>query len=284
MRQTSEQTKQFYDNVGWSLVDGKTVDAQLFHDREMGPIRAALQTERQERVREALRLAGPPLNLLEVGCGGNPAIALLDMCSHYTGVDFSRTGLEVARDRLLPTGVAFELKEAKANDLPFADQSFDATYSAHALYHIPMVEEQAAAFREIARVTRRGGIAVFLMVNPRPLLSPVRLAVRLVADTPYLGDALNRVRPKPPLPYRPMPMGWMKAQLAPFGDVSFSCHILGSTWQHQHISEHRVLGKLFWRAAHQVERRFAPKIARLGNYVQIVLQKRLPVCSPAGAP
>jgi SAM-dependent methyltransferase len=271
---TSEQTREFYDKVGWTLVDGKTVDAQLFGDREMGPIRTALRQERAERVRAALQLAGPPLNLLEVGCGGNPATSLLDMCSQYTGVDFSRTGLEVARQRLLSSGVPFTLKEATASDLPFSDQSFDAAYSAHALYHIPKVDEQATAFREIARVIRSGGVALFLLANPRPLLFPVRLAKRLLADTPYLGDVLNRLRPKPPLPYRPMPIGWMRRQLAPFGDVSVSCHILDSTWQNQHVSEYSMFGKLLWLVEHRAERLFADKIAHLGNYVQIVLRKR----------
>lgn len=271
---TSEQTREFYDKVGWTVVDGKTVDEQLFGDRELGPIRMALRQERAARLREALRLAGPPLNLLEVGCGGNPATSLLDLCSHYTGVDFSRTGLEVARQRLMPMNIPFTLKEATTSDLPFADQSFDAAYSAHALYHIPNVHEQATAFREIARVVRSGGVAVLLMANPRPLLFPVRLAKRLLADTPYLSDVLNRLRTKPPLPYRPMPIGWMRRQLAPFGEVSVSCHTLDSTWQNQHVSEYSMFGKLLWSVAHHAERRFADSIAHLGNYVQIVLRKR----------
>src|SRR5262249_3652472 len=72
----------------------------------------------------------------------------------------------------------------------------------------------------------------------RPLLFPVRLATRLAADTPYLRNALNRLRPTPPLPYRPMPIGWMRAQLAPFGKVSLICHGIASRWQCQHVSEH----------------------------------------------
>ncbi len=273
MNLTSEETKQFYDKVGWTLVDGKTVDERLFGNREMGPIRIALEKERAARLRESLRVAGPPLNLVEVGCGGNPGIMFVDMCSQYTGVDFSQTGLEVARQRLAPTGVSFVLKQADATVLPFSDQSFDAAYSAHALYHIPKVDEQATAFREIARVVRRGGVAVFIMANPHPLLFPIRLTKRLLADTPYLGQVLNRLRPKPPLPYRPMPISWMRVQLAPFGEVSVICHSLDSTWFNQHVSERSVFGKLLWTIFHSAERRFARKIAHLGNYIQIVLHR-----------
>lgn len=168
----------------------------------------------------------------------------------------------------------FTLKETAASDLPFSDRSFDAAYSAHALDHIPTVDEQATAFREIARVTRSGGVALFLLANPRPLLFPVRLARLPLPDTPYLGDVLNRLRPKPPIPYRRMPISWMRRQLALFGDVSVSCHILDSTWQNQHVSEYSMFGKLMWMAKHRMEQRFADSIAILGNYVQIVLRKR----------
>lgn len=273
MVSTSQHTKQFYDTVGWAVVDGKTGDEHLFGDREVGPIRMALQKERIARVRDALQLVGEPLNLLEVGCGGNPATALLDLCSQYTGADFSLTGLKVARERLIPAGIPFVLEEAAANRLPFADGAFNAAYSAHALYHIPSVEEQAAAFREIARVVRPGGVVVLLLANPRPLLFPGRLVRRLLADTPYISDLLNRLRPDPPLPYRPMPIGWMKTQLAPFGEVRVSCHHLDSTWQNRHISEHTFFGKLIWKASHYTESHFAHKIAHLGIYVQIVLRK-----------
>src|SRR5688572_26282170 len=94
------ETRDFYDKTGWWLKDGQTVDALLFGDRETGPLRKALHAERLERVRAALQLAGPRLRLLEGGCGGNPELGLLDLCSHYTGVDVSTTGLEVAADRL----------------------------------------------------------------------------------------------------------------------------------------------------------------------------------------
>jgi ubiquinone/menaquinone biosynthesis C-methylase UbiE len=274
MARTSADTKQFYEQVGWTVDSGKTVDEQMFGDWEMGPVRHALHQERGARLRSALQLGGPPLNLLEVGCGGNPATGILDLCSHYTGADFSPRGLEVARQLLASTQIPFELKEAHASALPFTDGAFDAVYSAHALYHIPTVAEQAAAFREIARVTRPGGVAVLLLANPRPLISPVRLAKRLIADTPVLGATLNRLRPKAPLPYLPMTLGWMRRQLAPAGEVTISCHALDSTWQNHHISEISVLGKAFWNAAHAAERRFAHKIARVGNYVQIVLHKR----------
>jgi hypothetical protein len=71
-----------------------------------------------------------------------------------------------------------------------------------------------------------------------------------------------------------MSLGSMRAQLAPFGDVSILCHALDSNWMNRHVSEHTTLGKLMWTGTLQAERRFASTIARLGNFVQIVLRKR----------
>src|SRR6185295_5119274 len=101
---------------------------------------------------------GTGLNLIEAGCGGNPSMDLLDLCSHYTGVDISTTGLQVAEERLRDAGVPFALQGADVCDLPFEDESFDAAYSAHVIYHIADPAAQRAAFREIARVVRSAGV------------------------------------------------------------------------------------------------------------------------------
>jgi len=268
------ETKEFYDNTGWRLEEGRTVDDLLFGDYERGPLRAALHEERTRRVRDALRLAGSGLKLLEGGCGGNPSLGLLDLCSHYTGVDISTTGLHVAAERLQNAGVPFTLRQADLCRLPFEDGSFDAVYSAHAIYHIADAEAQRAAFRELARVVRPTGVAVFILANPLPLLFPVRLVKRMVAASGPLSRLANRIRPRPPLPFQPMPLGWMRDQLTPFGGVSMGCHALESVWFNQHVSEHRPLGRLLWRLAHAVERRWADRAAVFGNFVQITLHRR----------
>ena len=267
------ETKEFYDAIGWRIRDGRTVDDHLFGDRETGAIRASLKRQRLDRVRAALQQAGSGLRLLEAGCGGNPSTGLLDLCSHYTGVDISTTGLQVAEERLRGAGVPFALREADVCDLPFEDGSFDAAYSAHVIYHIRDAEAQRAAFREIARVVRPSGVAVFVLANPLPLLFPIRVARRLAATNTRLAALLDRIRRKPPLPYKPMPLGWMREQLVSFGEVSISCHALESVWFNQHVSERRRMGRLLWRAAEVAERRHAGRLTRLGSFVQIVLRK-----------
>ncbi len=272
----SEATRSFYDSTGWQVVDGETVDARLFGERGAGPLRQALLAQRMEAVRTALRDAGPPLRLLEAGCGGNPVVQLLDLCSHYTGVDMSTTGIDLARSRVeaATPKVPFDVRVADICALPFADGSFDAVYSAHVLYHIPDVASQAAAFAQIARVLRPGGVAVLLLANPRPLLFPVRLGMRVLADTPWLGPALDSIRPRPPLPYNPQKLRWMRAQLEPYGEVTMSCHAFESTWLNHHVPEGSRLGRVLWPLVQHAEARFAHRMARLGNYVQIELRRR----------
>jgi ubiquinone/menaquinone biosynthesis C-methylase UbiE len=109
--------------------------------------------------------------------------------------------------------VTFDTVEADITNLPFEDDTFDVVYSAHAIYHIDTVDSQAAALSEAMRLVRPGGRAIFVPANPFPLLFPYRLIRRVLAMTPGVNTVLNRLRAKPPLPYLPMPLGWMKGQL-----------------------------------------------------------------------
>src|SRR6185437_10902632 len=152
------ETQEFYDARGWKRVGGKLVDTDLFGVKEDGPLRQQGHGLRTERIRDAIRSAGAGVRFLECGCGGNPAIFLADLCSHYTAVDFSAVGIEEARQTLARTGVAFEAQVADICKLPFGDNSFDAIYSAHVLYHIPSKPSQAAAIAEMIRVVRPGGV------------------------------------------------------------------------------------------------------------------------------
>ena len=78
-----------------------------------------------------------------------------------------------------------------------------------------------AAIAELVRVVRPGGVVVLVAANPRPLAFPVLLARRLAADAPLVGSIFNRLRSKPLLPYKPMPIGWMRRTLLPFMTTIF---------------------------------------------------------------
>ncbi len=268
------EVKRFYDELGWKRSEsGRLVDTQLFGVREMdGEIRRAAHAARVRRVCSALRRAGDGLRLLEMGCGGNPAMHLFDLASSYTGVDFSKTGIEEARRRAENAAIPAEFLIADVTSLPFGDGAFDAVYSAHCFYHIDDVEAQARAVRESIRVLRPGGVAVLVLANPRPLADPVRLAMRLAADTPVLGPML-RGRRKSVLPYRPMPIGWVRRRLEG-ADVEVTAYAMASTWTNQHISESSPFGRMVWRTIAWLETNHPKAAGRLGNFVMYAARKR----------
>ena len=216
---------------------------------------------------------GPDLRLAELGCGGTPAVFLAERCKTYTAVDFSSAGLSEAAGALKATNVPFETVEADITDLPFEDGAFDVVYSAHAIYHIDTVDGQTAAFREAMRVVRPGGRAIFVLANPFPLLFPIRLVRRVLAMTPGLNAILNRLRSRPPLPYLPMPVAWMKRQLGEWGDVKITGHAMPSVQFDRRVSETTTLGRMAWQAIRRLETHHPNLAARLGCYVLIVVSK-----------
>lgn len=91
---------------------------------------------------------------LEAGCGTGYFSQLLQTERGWPIVplDYSWDGLSYARE----LGVRWAV-QGDTRDLPFADATFDLTLSIDVLAHVPRGEEHLAA-RELARVTRPGGL------------------------------------------------------------------------------------------------------------------------------
>jgi ubiquinone/menaquinone biosynthesis C-methylase UbiE len=110
------------------------------------------------RIEDQLRVAlGKEAALLDAGCGTGGLIRRLAPAHggwRWTGLDLDATALGFARDRV-PPGV--HLTKGSVEDLPFADQAFDAVISADVLYHL---DDDAAAAAEAWRVLRPGGVFV----------------------------------------------------------------------------------------------------------------------------
>jgi SAM-dependent methyltransferase len=91
------------------------------------------------------------LNALDLCCGqGNVSEALAARGCTVTGADFSPAMLAMARKRV--PGAKFI--EANAQDLPFADKTFDIVVSNLGICHVP---DQPLALRQVRRVLRPGG-------------------------------------------------------------------------------------------------------------------------------
>jgi SAM-dependent methyltransferase len=113
----------------------------------------------------ALRLI-PDLDgcdVLEIGCGrGDFTIELARRFpgARIIGVDFSPAAIDVAKTRQRDATVSFSV--ADAQDLPFADGSFDWILTCECFEHVPSPARMA---RQMRRVLRPGGRFVLTTEN-----------------------------------------------------------------------------------------------------------------------
>lgn len=113
----------------------------------------------------------PDERVLEVGVGTGINLSLYPRHCRVTGIDFSASMLEKARDRVSREDIrGVRLLQMDAVDLKFPDDSFDIVY---APYLISVVPDPVKVAQEMRRVCRRGGRIVFLnhFISPNALLS-----------------------------------------------------------------------------------------------------------------
>lgn len=103
------------------------------------------------------------LKVLEIGCGlGTDGAQFAEAGADYTGVDLTDAAVELARKRFELFDLRGNFQTADAENLDFADESFDLVYSHGVLHHTP---ETGKAIREIHRVLRPGGRAVVMLYH-----------------------------------------------------------------------------------------------------------------------
>jgi SAM-dependent methyltransferase len=103
--------------------------------------------------------------VLEVGAGAAQCSRwLVGEGAYPVGVDLSAAQLAHSHSLDVRTGVAVNVVQADAQQLPFADESFDLACSAYGA--VPFVADSAAVLREVARVLRPGGVWVFSVTHP----------------------------------------------------------------------------------------------------------------------
>jgi demethylmenaquinone methyltransferase / 2-methoxy-6-polyprenyl-1,4-benzoquinol methylase len=142
--------------------------------------------------------AAPSDTILDVACG--TAAVALELVRRFgcsvVGVDQSSAMLAEGRHRVARAGqgARVDLREARAEALPFGDGSFDgATFT----YLLRYVDDPAATLRELARVVRPGGRIASL-----EFFVPERRAVNALWKA-YVGGGL-------PLLGRTISPGWQE--------------------------------------------------------------------------
>ncbi len=95
---------------------------------------------------------------LDYGCGhGMAAVTLARRGARVAAFDLSAGYLHEARARARANGVSIRFVRADAECLPFPDRSFDRVWGNAILHHLDL----PAAARELRRILRPGGVAVF---------------------------------------------------------------------------------------------------------------------------
>lgn len=119
------------------------------------------------------------------------AIARRHSGCEVIGLDPSARMLEIGRDKIrrrdLDDRVSLQLGDAE--DLPYADHSFDGVSIAFGIRNVP---DRARALREMARVTRPGGrIAILELGEPRrgPMAALARFHIHTLV--PRMGALLS---------------------------------------------------------------------------------------------
>ncbi len=118
--------------------------------------------KQREKIVKLLGLK-PEEKLLDVGCGTGSLLKVAKRLypdNQMFGIDIDKNVLEIARRKLVSTGV--QLINSGAENLPFPDKSFDAVVSTLIFHHLP-AEIKRKALLEIRRVLKPNGR--FLLVD-----------------------------------------------------------------------------------------------------------------------
>ena len=101
------------------------------------------------------------LRVLEIGCGcGSEAERFARAGAHYTAVDLTDAAVSITRQRFHLASLRGRFVQGDAENLPFADGSFDFVYSHGVLHHTP---DTPRTIREVHRVLSPGGRAVIML-------------------------------------------------------------------------------------------------------------------------
>lgn len=101
--------------------------------------------------------------VLEIGCGcGSEAELFARAGARYTAMDLTNAAVSLTRRRFQLAELKGSFTQGDAENLPFANGSFDFVYSHGVLHHTP---DTARTIREIYRVLSPGGCAAIMLYH-----------------------------------------------------------------------------------------------------------------------
>jgi ubiquinone/menaquinone biosynthesis C-methylase UbiE len=285
VRREKQIVQEFYDNFGWDRGDdGFYRDTSTFVD--LRPVLDDYYRKTHRLVKSFIPAHGQ--YFLDAGCG---AIANAEDLQYSLGyrwrvcVDFSKRALWEARSRLGAEGF-FVL--ADITKLPFKDNVFDGTVSAHVLYHVPE-DEQEAALRELHRTVKRGGSCVIIYTWPICWLTKVATFAQALgsivmipttfwrnlsrATAPQPKNVRESRQSHPPIYYHPHDYQWFDNTLPSEWDFDIRCWRSVDKIFTTTLVPNNFLGRLLMNLIFWFETRFPHLSARIGRYPMVVLRK-----------
>jgi ubiquinone/menaquinone biosynthesis C-methylase UbiE len=184
---TQEQVRQFYNKVGWQVVEDGNYQNARYED--LRPVAREYVHRCHLRVNRFLNRKGK--FLLDAGSGPVQYPEYLTYSEGYQQrvcVDISIVALMEAHKRLGDQGL---FVVADVSKLPFKNEAFDGLVSLHTLHHLPQLD-QKTAYREFYRLLSPGGKGV--VVNgwtESPLMQRTRWMVNLMEA---VGNLWGRLR------------------------------------------------------------------------------------------
>jgi SAM-dependent methyltransferase/uncharacterized membrane protein YbhN (UPF0104 family) len=130
--------------------------------------REALLTRKTELMREVIAARGIGGRGLDVGCGQGWYVARMRQLGFdVAGIDSSPGQAVVAANNV---GSPDLIRIGSALDIPAPDGSYDFVYTINVLHHLASVSDQRAAFAELLRILKPGGLIFVHEINTRNLL------------------------------------------------------------------------------------------------------------------
>jgi ubiquinone/menaquinone biosynthesis C-methylase UbiE/uncharacterized membrane protein YbhN (UPF0104 family) len=130
--------------------------------------REALLARKTELMRDAVARLGTGGEGLDVGCGQGWYVARMRQLGFdVRGIDASPEQVALARTHVERPDL---VEEGSVLRIPAASASYDFAYCINVLHHLSSLEEQRAAFSELLRVLRPGGLLFVHEINTRNLL------------------------------------------------------------------------------------------------------------------
>ena len=273
MSNSKQQVREFYDHIGWSVVEGGKYQNARYED--LRPVSRQYIHDCHMRVMRHVATSGDLL--LDAGSGPVQYPEYLDYSKGYRRrvcADISRTALQEARSKLGARGLYVV---ADIACLPFRQRAFDGAVSMHAIHHLPLPEHKQA-FLELARVLKDGRSAAVVNGWHQPAL------MRMTEPFVRLGRLLGGRGPKEKKDWsaevdqagtfvEKMTPAWLRRELS--GKVEFEIH----PWRSLSPRVMRwfirpgLAGQALLRLVYGLEEKFPRFFGEHGQYPLIVIRR-----------